>query len=114
MRRRLVSLLLAAAAYALACAQRPGQLAADTKIDLHTGAFGFLSDAAAAWTPSGGLGQVQIGQYVGYLWPMGPFHALGDVLGVAPWVVERLWLGTLLALAAWGTVRLLDALLDRE
>jgi len=114
MRRRLVSLLLAAAAYALAFAQRPGQLAADTKIDLHTGAFGFLSDAAAAWTPSGGLGQVQIGQYVGYLWPMGPFHALGDVLGVAPWVVERLWLGTLLALAAWGTVRLLDALLDRE
>jgi arabinofuranan 3-O-arabinosyltransferase len=112
--RRAVTPVLALAAYGLALLQRPGELAADTKIDLHTGAAGFLSDAASAWTSSGGLGQVQIGQYVGYLWPMGPFHALGEALGVAPWLVQRLWLGTLLAIAAWGTVRLLDALLDRE
>src|SRR5205085_7347528 len=36
------------------------------------------------------------------------------LLGLAPWLVERLWLGLLLALAAWGTVRLLDALLSPE
>jgi arabinofuranan 3-O-arabinosyltransferase len=105
--------LLAAVAYALAFAQRPGELVADTKIDLHTDPLRFLADAAAAWAPSGGLGQVQAGQYAGYLWPMGPFHALGDLLGLAPWVVHRLWLGTLLAIAAWGTVRLLDALVER-
>ncbi|NLT06353.1 MAG: DUF3367 domain-containing protein, partial [Solirubrobacterales bacterium] len=105
---------LALLAYALAFAQRPGQLVADTKIDLHVDPVGFLADAAAAWAPSGGLGQVQAGQYAGYLWPMGPFHALGDLLGLAPWVVHRLWLGTLLALAAWGVVRLLDALLHRR
>ena len=32
--------------------------------------------------------------------------------GCPTWVVHRLWLGALLALAAWGVVRLLDALLD--
>lgn len=114
MRRRLIPLGLAAGAYALAFAQRPGELVADTKIDLHVDPVGFLADAAAAWAPSGGLGQVQAGQYAGYLWPMGPFHALADLAGIAPWVAHRLWLGTLLALAAWGTVRLLDALLARE
>ncbi len=112
-RRRALPSLLAVAAYALAFRQRPGQLAADTKIDLHTDPVGFLADAAAAWAPSGGLGQVQAGQYAGYLWPMAPFHAVGDLLGLAPWVTQRLWLGTLLAVAAWGTVRLLDELLDR-
>jgi hypothetical protein len=106
-------LLLALAAYALTFAQRTGQLVADTKIDLHTDPMRFLADAAAAWAPSGGLGQVQAGQYAGYLWPMGPFYALGDLIGLAPWVVHRLWLGTLLAIAAWGVVRLLDALLER-
>ena len=105
--------LLAALSYALAFAQRPGELVADTKVDLHVEPLRFLADAAAAWAPSGGLGQVQAGQYAGYLWPMGPFYALGDLVGLAPWVVHRLWLGTLLALAAWGTVRLLDALLER-
>jgi arabinofuranan 3-O-arabinosyltransferase len=110
---RWLPLLLALAAYALAFAQRTGQLVADTKIDLHTDPVRFLADAAAAWAPSGGLGQVQAGQYAGYLWPMGPFYALGDLIGLAPWVVHRLWLGTLLAVAAWGVVRLLDALLER-
>jgi len=112
-RWRLLPLLFAIAAYLLAFVQRPGELVADTKIDLHTDPVRFLADAAAAWAPSGGLGQVQAGQYAGYLWPMGPFYALGDLIGLAPWVVHRLWLGTLLAVAAWGVVRLLDTLLER-
>src|SRR4051794_2367675 len=45
---------------------------------------------------------------------MGPFYALGHLAGLAPWLVQRLWLGTLYALAAWGVGKLLDALLDRE
>ena len=52
------------------------------------------------------------GQYSGYLFPMGPFFALGALAGL-PWLVHRLWLGAVLALAAWGTVRLLDAMLER-
>jgi hypothetical protein len=45
---------------------------------------------------------------------MAPWFALGDLAGLPVWLVHRLWLGTILALAAWGVVRLLDALLSRE
>ncbi len=44
---------------------------------------------------------------------MGPFFALGRLAGLSPWLVQRLWLGAVLAIAAWGTVRLLDALAGR-
>jgi arabinofuranan 3-O-arabinosyltransferase len=100
------------AAFALALAQRPGWASSDTKIDLHVAPARFLADVASVWTPSGSLGHVQGGQYGGYLFPMGPFFALGHALGLSAWLVDRLWLGAVLALAAWGTVRLLDALLQ--
>ena len=86
---------------------------AETKVDLHVAPGSFLRDVLSAWTPSGSLGHVFAGQYGGYLWPMGPFFALGDVLGLPDWVVGRLWIGLMLALSAWGMVRLLDALVGR-
>ena len=98
--------------FAVAFLQRPGRSTSDTKIDLHVEPVRFLGEVASVWSSSGGLGQVHAGQYSGYLFPMGPFFALGELLGLAPWVVHRLWLGTLLAVAAWGTVKLLDSLLD--
>jgi hypothetical protein len=98
--------------FALAFLQRPGAATSDTKIDLHVEPVRFLGEVASVWSSSGGLGQVQAGQYSGYLFPMGPFYALGDLLGLAPWVVHRLWLGALLAVAAWGVVKLLDSLLE--
>jgi hypothetical protein len=106
-----IPLVLGAGSFALAFAQRPGWATADTKINLHVSPGAYLSQAAAMWTSTGQLGDVQSGQQAGYLFPMGPFFALGHALGVADWVVQRLWLGSLLALAAWGVVRLLDALL---
>jgi arabinofuranan 3-O-arabinosyltransferase len=109
-----VAAALGLVAYALAFVQRPGFATSDTKIDLHVAAGRFLADVSSMWSDSGSLGQAQGGQTAGYLFPMGPFFALGDLLGLAPWVVQRLWLGTLLALGAWGTVRLLDALLTRR
>ena len=111
---RSIPLALAAGAFALAFAQRPGLATTDTKIDLHVSPGRFLANAASTWGSSGDLGHVQGGQTSGYLFPMGPFFAVGHALGLAPWVVQRLWLGTLLALTAWGVVRLLDALLDRQ
>ena len=105
-------LALAALAFVIALVQRPGLASSDTKIDLHVDPRGFLADVASVWTPSGSLGHVQGGQYGGYLFPMGPFFALGRAIGLAPWLVDRLWLGTVLALAAWGTVRLLDAIYE--
>ena len=110
---RLIPLGLAAASYLLALVQRPGTTVADTKVDLYTDPGSFLGDVASAWSPTGQLGHVFGGQYGGYLFPMGPWFALGDLLGLPDWLVHRLWLGTMLALAAWGVVRLLDALLDR-
>jgi hypothetical protein len=108
-----VPLLLGAGAFALAFAQRPGLATADTKINLHVDPGRFLADVASTWTSTGQLGDVQTGQQAGYLFPMGPFFAIGHAVGLPDWVVQRLWLGSLLALAAWGVVRLLDALLGR-
>ncbi|MFL5338152.1 MAG: alpha-(1-_3)-arabinofuranosyltransferase family protein, partial [Geminicoccaceae bacterium] len=104
---------LTALAFLLALFQRPGLATSDTKIGLHVDPVRFLAGVASAWSPTEDLGHVQGGQYGGYLFPMGPFFALGRLLGLAPWLVQRLWLGAILALAAWGTVRLIDALLGR-
>jgi arabinofuranan 3-O-arabinosyltransferase len=112
-RDRLIALGLAALGLALGLAQRPGETSADTKISLHVDPVGFLGEVASAWSPTEDLGHVQGGQYGGYLFPMGPVLAAGRLLGLDPWLVHRLWLGALLAFAAYGTVRLLDALLGR-
>ncbi len=100
-------------AFLLALVQRPGLASSDTKIDLHVDPIGFLRDVASAWSSTGDLGHVQGGQYGGYLFPMGPFFALGHALGLAPWLVQRLWLGLILALAAWGAVKLMDEFAGR-
>jgi arabinofuranan 3-O-arabinosyltransferase len=113
-RDKALPLSLAAGCFLLALLQRLGLASSDTKIDLHVDPGGFLGDVGAVWSPTGSLGHIQGGQYGGYLWPMGPFFALLHGLGLSPWLIQRLWLGTLLALAAWGVVRLLDALLDRR
>ena len=112
--QRAIPVGLVAFAYALALWQRPGDATSDTKIDLHVDPGGFLRDVASVWTSTGSLGHLQGGQYGGYLWPMGPFFALGHAIGLEEWLVQRLWLGTVLALLAYGVVRLLDDLLERE
>ncbi len=97
--------------YVLAFAQRPGQTIADTKLNLYVDPGRFLGDVLSAWSPTSDLGHVWAGQYGGYAFPMAPWFAAGHALGLPMWVVQRLWLGTLLAFAAWGMVRLIDALL---
>ena len=72
------------------------------------------ADVASSWTPTGDLGHVQGGQYGGYLFPMGPFFALGD-LARAPPVARRTGCGSARCSRSprGATVRLLDALLGR-
>ena len=41
-------------------------------------------------------------QYIGYLWPMGPFYWVFQQLGVPDWVAQRIWLGTLMLAAGLG------------
>src|SRR3954462_13043528 len=110
LRGRTLTATLAALSLLIALLQRPGWASSDTKIDLHVDPGGFLADVASAWSPTGDLGHVQSGQYGGYLFPVGPFFALGHALGGAPWLVQRLWVALILALAAWGAVRLMDTL----
>ena len=93
-RHRLILPGLAVLAYALAFAQRPGKLIADTKVHLYVDPSRFLSHLASAWSPTADLGHVWAGQYGGYLFPMAPWFALGDALGIPMWIVHRLWLGT--------------------
>jgi arabinofuranan 3-O-arabinosyltransferase len=108
--RRAVPLLLTAVSLALAFAQRPGVVVADTKINLYVSPARFLSQVVSAWTPGTTLGHVFSGQYGGYLFPMAPFFAAGHGAQLPMWVVQRLWLAALLTLGAWGIVRLLDVM----
>ncbi len=108
-----MTLAFFALAYAVAFWQRPGWATSDTKIDLHVDPLRFLGDVASVWTPSSGLGEVHSAQYSGYLWPMAPFFAFFHELGLSAWVVQRLWYGLILALAAWGLLLLLDQLVGK-
>ncbi|MGH2848755.1 MAG: alpha-(1-_3)-arabinofuranosyltransferase domain-containing protein, partial [Thermoleophilaceae bacterium] len=108
---RALILGLAALSYALAFLQRPGETVADTRIELSVDPGLFLERSAWIWSTATDLGHVQSGQFTGYLFPMGPWFAFGDALGLPMWVLQRLWLGTLLLLAGWGVVRLMGALL---
>src|SRR3982751_6685175 len=116
MRRRpaVLPVTLAALSYVLALVQRPGEVVADTKVHLYLDPSRFLRDVVSLWSSSPDLGHVWASQYGGYAWPMAPWFAAGDALGLPVWVVHRLWLGTIFFVAAWGVVRLLDALLSRE
>src|SRR5580692_4117377 len=71
----------------LAFPTRPGNILADTKIDLAVNPLGFLHRALQLWDPSQ-FGQLQ-NQAVGYLFPMGPFFALGKLMALPGWVVQR-------------------------
>ena len=109
-RDRMTTLGFVALSLAIAFWQKPGWATSDTKIDLHVDPGRFLSGAASVWTATTDLGEVHSAQYTGYLWPMGPFFAGLHWLGLAPWVVQRLWLGVIFALSVWGVLRLLDLL----
>ncbi|MET8092539.1 alpha-(1-_3)-arabinofuranosyltransferase [Micromonospora sp. NPDC005220] len=103
--RRFRHLVICIALTALAFQQAPGQVVPDTKVDLNVNPAGWLLRSLHLWDPTGTFGQLQ-NQAYGYLWPMGPFFLLGSELGLAPWVVQRLWWALLFCVAYLGAVRL--------
>ena len=82
----------------------PGHIIDDTKLNLVVNPDGFLARALSLWDPQQ-FGELQ-NQTVGYLFPMGPFFALGKLAAVPSWVIQRLWIAVVLMAAFYGTVRL--------
>ncbi|MET7465036.1 alpha-(1-_3)-arabinofuranosyltransferase family protein [Nonomuraea sp. NPDC005501] len=103
-RHRLWLLLCCLGFAVLSFTTRPGSIIGDTKIDLALNPLGWLERAAHLWDLQH-FGQLQ-NQAAGYLFPMGPFFALGKIMGVEPWVTQRLWLTLLLSVAFLGVERL--------
>ena len=84
--------------------QSPGLLVPDTKLDLAIAPIDFLARAAHFWDAEGAFGQLQ-NQAYGYLWPMGPFFVVGDLLGLPEWVVQRLWVALVMVVAFLGAAK---------
>jgi hypothetical protein len=109
-----IPVVLGVGAFVLALIQRPGKLVVDSRIELTVDPALFLHRVGALWSPTTDLGHIQSGQFVGYLFPMAPWFAGGKALGLSMWLAERLWMGALLAIAAWGAVRVMDVLYSEE
>ncbi len=102
-RWRLRVVAVAVGLVALAFAQQPGLLIADTKLDLALSPGDFLRRSLSLWDAEGAFGQVQ-NQAYGYLWPMGPFFWAGDALGLPEWVVQRSWIALVMVVGFVGVV----------
>lgn len=84
MRRRLreavPSAVLAAVIYIPLLLTRPGRVGADTKTYLYLDPGRMLERAPSMWDPSIGMGTVTH-QNIGYLWPIGPYYWLAELVG---------------------------------
>jgi arabinofuranan 3-O-arabinosyltransferase len=112
LRRRLpsrTSVVVVLVLTALSFVQQPGRTTFDTKLDLVVNPAAFMARALHLWNPQATAGELQ-NQAYGYLFPVGPFFELFHVLGVPPWVAQRLWCAVLLTVAYAGTLLLARAL----
>jgi len=101
--------VLAAITYLPLLVTNRGRLNADTKLYLYLDPGGLWSSAADLWNDRVSGGTVTH-QNIGYLWPMGPYYWLTDVLGVPDWLAQRLWMGTIMFAAAAGAYWLFRSL----
>lgn len=107
---RLRYLAIACVVYVPLLVARPGLVGADTKQYLYLDPGGLMRRALSLWDPTMGGGTVTH-QTIGYLWPMGPYYWVMETAGVPDWVAQRLWIGSVVAVAAAGALALLDRVL---
>lgn len=93
--------------------QQPGRITFDSRLDLAVAPAALLQRTLSFWDSSNGVGGVG-NQGVGYLFPTGPFFALGDLLGLPAWVTQRVWTALLLIVAYEGLRRLCLAVLGGQ
>jgi len=93
--------VLALLAYVPFLLSSPGKVSADTKAYLYLDPARLLERAPYLWDPHIGAGAVPH-QNIGYLFPMGPYYRLMDLVGVPDWVAQRVWLGTITFAAVLG------------
>lgn len=108
-RSRLDLFAQSAVLVAFCLVQTPGWVVPDTKLDLTVSPGALLARAFTLWDPQAAAGQLQ-NQGYGYLFPMGPFFWLGEVVGLPAWGVQRLWWCVILLTAFHGMRVLLDRL----
>ena len=101
MRDRATLLVTAAVIYLPLLLTAPGRVGADTKTYLYLDPGRLLADAPYIWHDRIGLGTVTH-QNIGYLFPLGPFYWLFDLVGAPDWLAQRIWLGSVLFAAALG------------
>lgn len=88
--------------------QQPGRTTFDTKLELQVAPGAFLLRTLNLWNPDSALGEVQ-NQASGYLFPIGPFYLVGDLLHVPTWIWERAFSALLMILAFEGMRRVARA-----
>ena len=94
---------------ALTFIQEPGRIVTDTKLDLSINPQWLLTRGFRLWDSQAFSGQLA-NQTYGYLWPLGPFHWIGQTLGLPAWAVQRLWWSLLLCVGFLGMVKLASLL----
>jgi arabinofuranan 3-O-arabinosyltransferase len=101
---RFDTVLFGLLAYVPLLISKRGLLADDTKVYLYFDPRHLMSTAASLWNSDVAFGTVTH-QNIGYLFPMGPYYWLAHEAQVPVWIAQRLWMGTLLWLAALGVRR---------
>ncbi len=89
----------------LALLQAPGRVTFDTDLGLALNPVHLMHRAFHLWSADASFGGVG-NQTYGFLFPMGPFFALGDLAGIPDWLTQRLWCGLVLVVAYEGARRL--------